>query len=85
MRAAIHRTEEPLTHVAVAERIKQMLRNERWTGRSAAVRLGWTVTYLSRRLNGEVPFDVPDLLAIARLLEVEPGAFFEDPNLHTPD
>lgn len=44
-----------------------------------AIRLGWTQAYISRRLTGDVPFDVNDLAAIAEILEVPVTAFFDFP------
>ncbi len=41
-----------------------------------AMKIGWNQTYLSRRLNGDVAFDVDDLVAIARVLEVPVTSFF---------
>jgi transcriptional regulator with XRE-family HTH domain len=46
------------------------------------MRLGWTQPYMSRRLTGEIPFDVADLDAIANLLSIPPTAFFQRPR-HT--
>jgi len=43
------------------------------------MRLGWTQPYMSRRLTGEIPFDVADLEAIADLLGIPATAFFQKP------
>jgi transcriptional regulator with XRE-family HTH domain len=43
------------------------------------MRLGWTQPYMSRRLTGEIPFDVADLEAIADLLGIPATAFFQRP------
>lgn len=40
------------------------------------MRLGWKQQYISRRLNGTVPFDVVDLYALAELLDIEVEQFF---------
>lgn len=41
--------------------------------------LGWTAPYLSRRLTGEIPFDVNDLTRVADLLGVPVAALFQAP------
>ena len=47
------------------------------SARSIAFELGWTEIYLSRRLTSKVPFDVADLAALAEVLQVPVGKFFE--------
>jgi transcriptional regulator with XRE-family HTH domain len=64
---------------AVAGEVRAALARQRFSGRQAALRLGWTPPYLSRRLIGEIPFDVADLQAIADLLELPITVFFEQP------
>lgn len=49
------------------------------SGSQAAVRLGWTQPYMSRRLTGRVPFDVTDLGELAELLDVPIEVFFREP------
>jgi transcriptional regulator with XRE-family HTH domain len=52
-----------------------------WLGRrnrsrtSLCEQLGWSDPYLSRRLNGIVPFSTDDLAAIGRALDVSPDRF----------
>lgn len=55
-----------------------MARHQR-SARSIALELGWTETYLSRRLTGSIPFNVAELDAIAGLLDVPVQVFFEGP------
>jgi hypothetical protein len=55
-----------------------MGRRQRST-RSAALELGWTETYLGRRLSGAIPFNVAELAALANLLEIPVTAFFQGP------
>ncbi len=43
------------------------------TGSAAAREIGVTQAYLSRRLNGDVPFDVADMALLAHLLDLTPG------------
>lgn len=43
------------------------------TGSAAAKEIGVGQAYLSRRLNGEVPFDAGDLTLLAKLLDLTPG------------
>jgi transcriptional regulator with XRE-family HTH domain len=67
---------EPRLPEAVAAEIRAELARRRLSARRAAARLGWTQAYLSRRLNGDVPFDVKDIEALAGLLGVSPQRFF---------
>lgn len=60
----------------VAGEVRAELARQRLSGRQAALRLGWTPPYLSRRLVGEIPFDVADLQALAELLDVPVTDFF---------
>lgn len=39
--------------------------------------VGESQSYWARRMTGRTPFDVNDLIALAQLLEVHPGVFFE--------
>ena len=64
---------------SVAAEIRAQLARRRLSGRQAAVMLGWTSPYLSRRLTGEVPFDVADLEALAGLLDVPVASFLQGP------
>ena len=66
----------------VAAEVRAHLARQRLSGRQAAIRLGWTQPYMSRRLTGEIPFDVADLEAIADLLGIPATAFFQRPR-HT--
>ena len=61
----------------VAGEVRAHLARQRISGRQAAIRLGWTAPYLSRRLTGEIPFNVADLEALAVLLDVPVTVFFE--------
>lgn len=65
------------THEAVAAEVRAEMARQQLSGVKAARELGWTQHYISTRLRGSVPFDVADLLAIAQLLKVAPGQFFE--------
>ena len=42
-----------------------------------ALRLGWNQPFISRRLSGDVPFDVNELAAIAGVLGVPVTSFFD--------
>ena len=64
---------------SVAAEIRAQLARRRLSGRQAAALLGWTSPYLSRRLTGEVPFDVSDLEAMAALLDVPVASFLQGP------
>lgn len=50
----------------------------RLTGRELARRTGKSQPYWSRRLTGEVAFDVDDLSSVAAYLEVPVVSFFRD-------
>lgn len=60
----------------VAEEVRALLARRRLSARAAARQLGWTANYLSRRMTGEIAFDVEDLDALGRLLNVQVTAFF---------
>lgn len=64
---------------SVAAEMRAQLARRRLSGRQAATRLGWTSPYLSRRLTGEVAFDVADLEALAGLLDVPVASFLQGP------
>lgn len=71
------RAEDELpTHQGVAAEVRAEMARQRISGRRAAMQLGWTQPYLSRRLTGEIPFNVAELSELAGLLEVPISAFF---------
>lgn len=61
----------------VASEVRAWMGRRQRSTRSAALELGWTETYLGRRLNGSIPFNVAELAVLAELLEVPVGKFFE--------
>ena len=63
-------------HQTVAAEVRAELARQRISGRQAARRLGWTQQSLSRRLTGDIPFDVAELAELAALLGVPVTAFF---------
>jgi transcriptional regulator with XRE-family HTH domain len=65
----------------VAGEVRAWLARRQRSGRSAALELGWTEPYLSRRLTGAVQFDVADLAKLAELLDVPVTVFFDGPAL----
>ncbi len=67
-------------HLAVAAEVRAQLARKRVSGRQAALALGWKQPYISRRLTGEIPFDVNDLTALADLLGLPVSEFFEVPS-----
>lgn len=73
--------EELRLHESVAGEVRAELARRRLSGRQAAIRLGWTQPYMSRRLTGEIPFNLADLEEIAGLLNVTPESFFPEENL----
>ena len=68
-----------MTHEIVAAEVRAQMARQRVTSRSIARRMGWSGTYLSRRLTGSVAFNVTDLAAIAGLLDLPVSAFLESP------
>lgn len=63
----------------VAGEIWSWLGRRRMSANKAAAALGWKQNYLSRRLTGAVPFSVPELYALAHLLDVPVEQFFRSP------
>jgi transcriptional regulator with XRE-family HTH domain len=63
-------------HFGVADNVRAELARQRWSGRAAAKEVGWSTPYLQRRLGGDQPFDVADLLTLSRLLNVPVTRFF---------
>ena len=57
----------------VAEEIRALLARRSMSGSELARRVGVTQPYMSRRLTGEIAFDVDDLQAIAEVLDVQPS------------
>ena len=60
----------------VASNVRAEIARRRRTGRSVALELGWSQPYMSRRLTGEMPFNVNDLARIAEVLDVPVTCFF---------
>jgi len=69
--------DSPTRHQAVAAEVRAQLARRRVSGRQAAFALGWKQPYIARRLSGEIPFDVNDLIALADLLRLPVTEFFE--------
>lgn len=66
------------TEIVAGEVRAWMGRRQRST-RSVALELGWTETFLGRRLKSTQPFNVDELEAVARVLNVPVSVFFEAP------
>lgn len=58
--------------VGVAEEVRVAMARRRVRSVELAAAIGRSQAYVSRRLNGETAFDVDDLEAIARKLDVKP-------------
>lgn len=69
-------SEEQSPDQMVAAEIWACLGRRRISANRAAQSLGWKQTYLSRRLTGSVSFSVPELYALAELLDVPVEQFF---------
>ena len=65
----------------VAGEVRAHLARRELNANQVAAKLGWTQPYLWRRLTGKVAFNVADLAAIAKLLEVPVTTFFEAPGV----
>lgn len=64
----------------VAGEVRAWLARRQISANQAAQSLGWSQTYLSRRLTGSQRLSVEDLIALGELLEVPPTAFFDTPD-----
>lgn len=60
----------------VSEELRVLLARRQLTASRVARELGWQQMYLSRRMTGKTPFDVDDLEALARFLEVDVRTLF---------
>lgn len=56
----------------VAAEVRSQLARRRVSGRALAAALGESPTWVSRRLNGQVPFDTDDLERVAEALDITP-------------
>lgn len=63
--------------MVVADNIRAELSRQRWSGRKAAIALGLTPTYVSRRLSGETPLDANDIYMFAEFLSAPVSKLFE--------
>lgn len=61
----------------IAGEVRAELARSNRTGLSLANELGWSQTYMSRRLRGRTPFAAWELVEIARILEVPVSTFFQ--------
>lgn len=61
---------------AVAAEIRGVLAKQGRKRGDVAGILGISPTYASRKLNGHVPFSIPEVFLIARALGVHPAEFF---------
>lgn len=52
----------------VSARVRAVLAARRLSARSVAEQLGWTQSYMARRVNDKAPFSVADLEALAEFL-----------------
>lgn len=77
-RVDVTRADTASLNAFVSGEVRALLARRRISGRKAAMMLGWTAPYLSRRLIGEIPWNLTDLEAVAALLDVAPESFFPD-------
>jgi transcriptional regulator with XRE-family HTH domain len=71
------RVAEPVTKTAaeVGERVKLEMDRQKIRQTTVAHRLRMSQQAVSRRIRGAVPFDVDELVEVARLLDVDPSTF----------
>lgn len=62
----------------VAAEVRAQLARKRISGTALAEKMNVSGAYISRRLTGEVPFDVADLEQIGQILDVPAIRFLED-------
>lgn len=74
-------TEMPITSpedayaAAVAEEVRAMMARRQVHGKQLAALLGVSQMYVSRRMHGEIPWDVADLARLAGLLRCKVADF----------
>ncbi|HEY1622139.1 MAG TPA: helix-turn-helix domain-containing protein [Streptosporangiaceae bacterium] len=66
------------TNDEVAAELRAELARRRIPNRRIAGQLGWSETYLSRRLTGSVPFSIDDLASVASAIGIPVAAFFDE-------
>src|SRR6185295_15650483 len=71
-------TAQRLLREQVAEEVRALLARKMKTGADVAAAIGKSPMYVSRRVRGEVAFDLDDIQKIAEVLEVEIGDLFPD-------
>lgn len=64
--------------VSVGAEVRGQLAKRRITGVAAARAIGLSQPAFSRRVNGEIPFDVTELTALGQLLGVPAETFLKD-------
>ena len=69
-------TDQPLLREQVAEEVRAQLARKMMTGAEVAAAIDKSPMYVSRRVRGEVAFDLDDLQQIAKVLGVEIGELF---------
>ena len=65
--------------VTIAEEIRALMARRRLSAVRLGVAIGRSQSYMSRRLTGEVPFDLDDLDAICATLDVPISALIGSP------
>lgn len=67
----------PTVTRTVGDEIRAEIARQRKSARLLAPELGKSHTWLARRLRGETPLSVEDVVLIARALDVDPMPFLE--------
>jgi len=76
MSSAHANTEKPSARGAIAANVDAEFTRKRWTKRRAAIALGMSHVYVSRRTSGEVELSGSDLATFAAFLAVPVQTFF---------
>jgi transcriptional regulator with XRE-family HTH domain len=74
--ATVTTNDHPLRH-HVAGEVRATLARKRLSAVKLAGQLGWSQTYMARRMSGVQPFDVDDLEAVAAALGMDPAVFLK--------
>jgi transcriptional regulator with XRE-family HTH domain len=62
----------------IRERLREELSKKGWSQRDAADMLGWSQSYVAKRLDGRVEFSVNDLDGFCTILQLRPSEIVRD-------
>lgn len=61
------------TQQAIAGAVRAAMARRKCSQKSLRTALGWSVSFLGRRVSGEVDFSVSELVAVAQAIGVDPA------------